>query len=105
MIVCSCNIITKEEIAEVIRDFLRVDEWQLITVGMVYHAMEKRGKCCGCFPNAIGIIVEVSEAWHRERKRDDSVVIPFVARIREEHQRCETFRQLAKMKSHARFAA
>ncbi|MEL6413998.1 MAG: (2Fe-2S)-binding protein [Pseudomonadota bacterium] len=105
MIVCSCNYITKKEIAEVVRGFLEVDEWQLITVGMVYHALQSRGRCCGCFPNAIELIVEVSEAWHREREREDAAVLPYVARIREEHQRCETVRALAKMRSKSELAA
>ena len=105
MIVCSCNIVTKEEISDVVRDFLRDDEWQLITIGMVYHAMAVRGKCCGCFPNAIDIIIDVTEQWHRAHARDEATIIPFVARIREEHERCETVRNLAKMRQNKKIAA
>ncbi|MEN0000186.1 MAG: (2Fe-2S)-binding protein [Pseudomonadota bacterium] len=105
MIVCSCNVVTKQEIADVVRDFLREDEWQLITIGMVYHAMAVRGKCCGCFPNAIDIIIDVSEQWHRSHARDEATIIPFVTRIREEHERCETVRNLAKMRQNKKIAA
>jgi len=105
MIVCSCNLITSEDITQIVRDFLSIDEWQLITVGMVYHAAEKRGKCCGCFPDAIDMIVKTTEAWHRERANDECVVIPFVQRIREEHDRCETFRKTAKRRATKPIAA
>ncbi|MDZ7824044.1 MAG: (2Fe-2S)-binding protein [Ahrensia sp.] len=64
-------------------DFLDVDAWQLITVGMVYHAMEKRGKCCRCFPNAIAIIVDCVEAWHRKNDTPEAEVLIFVAKTRD----------------------
>jgi hypothetical protein len=31
MIVCSCNIVTRKDIEQVVVDFLNEDEWQLIT--------------------------------------------------------------------------
>lgn len=96
MIVCSCNIITLEEIEEVITDFLRADEWQLITAGMVYHAMKKRGKCCSCFPRVIDTVIRVSEEYHRRKATPEAQIIPFIARIRHEHDRCETVRALSK---------
>lgn len=102
MIVCSCNVITKSEIEAVICDFLEQDAWQLITVGMVYHAMQKRGKCCGCFPNAIGIIVDCTERWHRENDSPEAEILPFIGRIRSEHDRFESIKQ---MKTGRRVAA
>ena len=104
MIVCSCNVITRQDIEAVVRGFLEVDEWQLVTAGMVYHAMEKRGKCCGCFPGAINVIVETVQAFHDAAQTPDQDLIPFVRRIRDEHERCETARMLAqqnKMRSRA----
>lgn len=82
MIVCHCNIITKSDIRDVVHDLLGQDAWQLITVGMVYHAMKKRGKCCGCFPNAIAIIVDCVEAWHRDNATPEAEIIEFVTRTR-----------------------
>ena len=95
MIVCSCNVVTKQDIEEVVRGFLEKDAWQLITVGMVYHAMKKRGKCCGCFPNAISIIVQFSERWHLENDTPPAKIISLVERIRSEHQRTEDLKILA----------
>ena len=94
MIVCHCNVISARDIARVVEDLLREDEWRLITVGMVYHALAKRGQCCGCFPNAIGVIVDTVEAWHRAQQRTDDVVVPLIARIRDEHLRFERARDL-----------
>ncbi|MBO6638947.1 MAG: (2Fe-2S)-binding protein [Roseitalea sp.] len=96
MIVCSCNVIALREIEDVITGFLQADEWQLITPGMVYHAMAKRGKCCGCFPRVIDTIISVSEAYHRRRATPEDKIVPFIARIRAEHDRRETVRRLAK---------
>ncbi|KPB00974.1 (2Fe-2S)-binding protein [Ahrensia marina] len=105
MIVCSCNYITKNDIEEVVRGFLDVDAWQLITVGMVYHALKKRGKCCGCFPNAIGVIVDVSEQWHREKQSPEAEVIYLLSRMKHEHDRCETFKALHQKQKSKQFAA
>ncbi|MEQ8400200.1 MAG: (2Fe-2S)-binding protein [Roseitalea porphyridii] len=96
MIVCSCNVIARAEIEAVIESFLECDEWQLITPGMVYHAMARRGKCCGCFPRVIDMIVEASEAYHRRKATPEDKIIPFIRRIREEHDRCETVRRVAR---------
>lgn len=96
MIVCSCNVIALREIEDVIVGFLKADEWQLITPGMVYHAMAKRGKCCSCFPRVIDTIVSVSEAYHRRKATPEDKIIPFIARIRAEHERCETVRRIAR---------
>ena len=95
MIVCSCNVITSHEIESVITGFLEADEWQLITPGMVYHAMAKRGKCCGCFPRVIDMIVSVSEAYHRRKSTPEAQIIPFISRIRQAHDRHESMRRLA----------
>lgn len=83
MIVCHCNVITRAEIEEVVHGFLEQDAWQLVTVGMVYHAMEKRGKCCGCFPNAIAIIVGAVENWHRRNDTAEAQIISLVERTRQ----------------------
>ncbi|MEM7461137.1 MAG: (2Fe-2S)-binding protein [Pseudomonadota bacterium] len=96
MIVCSCNIISKSEIEEVVHGFLDEDAWQLITVGKVYHAMIKRGKCCGCFPNAIAIIVESVESWHRQKETPDAEIIPFLQRTRKLLESQDAARRLMK---------
>jgi len=105
MIVCSCNVIMKKEIEDVIVGLLDNDAWQLITPGVVYHAMKKRGRCCGCFPNVISIIVDVTERYHREIETPDDKIIPFILKIRAEHQRCETSRMIARQAKMRRTAA
>ncbi len=94
MIVCSCNFITSREIEEVVTGFLEIDAWRLITPGMVYHAMAKRGKCCGCFPGVIDIIIDTTTDFHRRRMTPEAKIIPFVTEIRREHERCDTIRRL-----------
>ena len=85
MLVCSCNVITKAEITQVITDLLDEDCWRLIVPVQVYHAMNKRGKCCGCFPNVVDIIVSVTEAYHREQETSEAEIISFIDRLKEKH--------------------
>lgn len=75
---------------------LEKDAWQLITPGVVYHAMKQRGRCCGCFPNVVAIIVETTERYHRELETPEAQIIPFIQKIRAEHERCETARMIAR---------
>lgn len=96
MIVCSCNIITRSEIVDTIQSLLREDPWRLIVPLQVYHAMNRRGKCCGCFPNLVGIIVETTELFHRDMETPQCEVISLIDRLKHEHTRCETARMLAR---------
>ncbi len=92
MLICSCNVISKADIENVIRTFLDEDPWHLITPGKVYHAMKKRGQCCGCFPNVINIIVAEIENFHRDAETPDAEIMPFIARLRSEYQRTQSIR-------------
>ena len=97
MLLCSCNLIARAEIEETIRGFLQQDPWMLITPSRVYHALEKRGRCCGCFPNVINIIISETEMFHRTvTQTPEAEIVPFIAEIREEHARCETARLLMR---------
>lgn len=58
MIVCSCNLITDREIERVIETLLRDDPYAVLTPGLIYHRLGKRGRCCGCFPQVVRIMVE-----------------------------------------------
>lgn len=90
MLVCSCNFITDKEIRDVINAFLEEDCWQLIVPAKVYHAMEKRGRCCGCFPNVVDLIVSTTAEFHAKRNAEgDEKVIDFMERLRrfEEEQK------------------
>jgi hypothetical protein len=98
MIVCHCNVITRAEIVSTIETMLAVDAWQLIVPLKVYHAMEKRGRCCGCLPNVIDIIVDVTTAWHAKMASPEADIIDFVARIRAAHQSFEAERLEARQR-------
>jgi bacterioferritin-associated ferredoxin len=58
MIVCSCNIITRRDIEGVIERILAEDPFAVLTPGLIYHRLGKRGKCGGCFPHLIRIMME-----------------------------------------------
>jgi hypothetical protein len=57
MIVCSCNIITRRDIEEVIEEILLADPYAVLTPNLLYHRLGRRGKCCGCFPHVSDILV------------------------------------------------
>ena len=105
MLVCSCNFISKSDIESVVLDFLRQDAWQLITAGMVYHAIEKRGKCCGCFPQVIAIIIETTRNMHAKMGSPDSKILPFIAKIKHEHEKFEAIRHQTMLDKSQRNAA
>lgn len=96
MLVCSCNVISEAEIAGVITELLEEDCWRLIVPGQVYHAMSKRGKCCGCFPRVVDIIVRVTEAYHRKQETAEAEIISFIDRLKKKHVQCETSRLIAR---------
>lgn len=56
MIVCHCNVITDRDIRSAVRTLLDADPHRLLTPGLVYRTLGRKGKCCGCFPNAIAVI-------------------------------------------------
>lgn len=83
MLVCSCNFITDKEIKDVIISFLEEDCWQLIVPGKVYRAMEKRGRCCGCFPNVVDLIVSTTAEFHKQRNSSEADVVDFMERLKQ----------------------
>lgn len=99
MIVCSCNVVTSKEIVDTVIGFLDDDPWQLITAGKVYHAMEKRGKCCACFPGVIDIIVSTSMAYHRNLASPEAEIVDLVARLKAEHAKTKALRKNAPRRS------
>ena len=58
VIVCSCNVISRREIEAVIEDILADDPFAVLTPGLLYHRLGRRGRCCGCFPVVSRILVE-----------------------------------------------
>lgn len=89
MLICHCNVIAEADIKDAIRALLAEDEWRLIVPLHVYHEMGKRGRCCGCFPNVVDVIVQVTEEWHRAKASPEAEVICIIERLRVEHARLE----------------
>ena len=85
MLVCSCNYITDADIRDVINQLLDEDCWQLIVPSKVYHAMAKRGRCCGCFPTVVELIISTTEDYHARRDSTQTEVIDFMARLKQFH--------------------
>ena len=75
MIVCSCNIITNRDIEEVIERILMDDPYAVLTPGLIYHRLGRRGRCCGCFPQVSRILVELGTLV-RERLVADEAALP-----------------------------
>jgi len=82
MLICSCNVIDQKQIEETVWAMLEKDCWQLIVPGKVFREMEKRGRCCGCFPNVLETIIEVTELYHREHNQDENASISHLDRVR-----------------------
>ena len=57
-------MITQREIEETIIRLLDQDAWNLIVPAKVYHTIQKRGRCCGCFPDVVEAIIRVTEEYH-----------------------------------------
>lgn len=93
MLICQCNVITEREIVSVIDEMLGNDPWQLIVPAQVYHAMGKRGRCCGCFPNLVGLIVSAVEDHHRRIETPEAEIVSLVDRLRSQHEALETRRR------------
>jgi hypothetical protein len=82
VIVCSCNIITRDDIEGVIEEILLDDPYAVLTPGLLYHRLGRRGKCCGCFPHVSKILVEHGTLvrgmiergeWRRAQPDDEAV--------------------------------
>ncbi|WP_265519950.1 (2Fe-2S)-binding protein [Nitratireductor luteus] len=82
MLVCQCNIITQKELDAQVRAMLDEDPWQLIVPAKVYHAMAKRGRCCGCFPNVVETIIRVTEDYHSHAQEGEASVVTHLDRVR-----------------------
>ena len=82
MLICQCNIITEKEIEQAIVALLDQDPWQLIVPAKVYHAMQKRGRCCGCFPNVVETIIRVTEDYHSRSEASGVDIVSHLDRVR-----------------------
>lgn len=82
MLICHCNLITEQEIEQTIIALLEQDPWQLIVPAKVYHALSKRGRCCGCFPNVVEAIIRVTESYHGQSEAGGTDIESHLDRVR-----------------------
>ena len=75
MLVCQCNMITSQEIEDIVLALLRADPWQLVVPAKVYAELNRRAKCSGCVPNVVDIIVRVTENYHSQQARQSGEVL------------------------------
>jgi hypothetical protein len=83
MLICHCNLITQKEIEDTIIELLERDPWTLIVPAKVYHTLQKRGRCCGCFPNVVETIIRVTEEYHARSEAGGEEVVSHLDRVRE----------------------
>ncbi|ODT32212.1 MAG: (2Fe-2S)-binding protein [Kaistia sp. SCN 65-12] len=83
MLICQCNVITQKEVEQAIVALLDQDPWQLIVPAKVYHSMQKRGRCCGCFPNVVETIIRVTEEYHARSEASGAEIVSYLDRVRE----------------------
>jgi len=82
MIMCQCNVLSAQEVEDIILGFLAEDCWQLVVPGRVFNAAKKRGRCCGCFPNIVETIIKVTENYHLEHRNDGEQSVIFLEKVR-----------------------
>ncbi len=82
MLVCHCNLITEKEIEDTIIQLLDQDPWNLIVPAKVYHTLQKRGRCCGCFPNVVETIIRVTENYHSRSEANGMDIVSHLDRVR-----------------------
>lgn len=73
MIVCSCLVITDEDIEQALVEILSLPDAPLPTPGVVYRHLQKKMVCCGCSPLAVSTIYEKID-----QLAEKGVVCPYV---------------------------
>lgn len=61
MIVCSCSMISSEDIAEAVASIRTADPLVVLTPGLIYRHLGKRPSCGGCLPLITRIMVSLDE--------------------------------------------
>lgn len=82
MIVCHCNVITRDDIKEAVRSLLDRDPWAYVTPNAVYEELGKRGKCFGCYSVAIDLVIDLIEAERHSQDITPKWVDPTLTHLR-----------------------
>ncbi|MEP1932047.1 MAG: (2Fe-2S)-binding protein [Roseibium sp.] len=71
MLICSCNVLTDEQLREAAREMRADPKGKVPTPGAVFRHLGCRPRCGGCFPSVIDIIHEdVSEKQMSEAAKN-----------------------------------
>jgi len=62
MIVCSCTMITAQDIAEAVVELRTEDPLVVLTPGLIYRRLGKRPSCGNCLPLITKLMVAYDEA-------------------------------------------
>lgn len=61
MIVCSCSMITAEDVAEAVNAIRTADPLVVLTPGLIYRHLGKRPSCGSCLPLITKLMVALDE--------------------------------------------
>ena len=61
MIVCSCSVITSQDIAEAVEALRTNDPFVVLTPGLIYRQLGKRPSCGSCLPLITKLMVAYDE--------------------------------------------
>lgn len=56
MIVCSCNVVSHEEIESAVEELVAGDAEVVLTPGMIYRAIGVRPKCGACLQHVVRLM-------------------------------------------------
>jgi NAD(P)H-nitrite reductase large subunit len=62
MIVCSCSMITSQDVADAVTSLRTADPFVVLTPGLIYRHLGKRPSCGGCLP----LITKLMVAYDKE---------------------------------------
>lgn len=61
MIVCSCTMITAEDVADAVTAIRTADPLVVLTPGLIYRFLDKRPSCGSCLPLITKLMVAYDE--------------------------------------------
>jgi bacterioferritin-associated ferredoxin len=61
MIVCSCNMITSQDVAEAVSALRTEDPLVVLTPGLIYRQLGKRPSCGSCLPLITELMVSYDQ--------------------------------------------
>lgn len=76
MILCSCNVLSDDEICRAIKDIHRFDKHAVITPGLVFKTLGRRPDCGGCMPSVVALIRDEAERVRQSDNLETPDVMP-----------------------------